>query len=293
MLQMTANFLFDAVRHLLSEIDILIAMSHDNMKWVERAGGPKDPRILNDPKLPKTISDSIDSINYATQTSEKLFGRLKCEHVDGATRALRYWADHEPRHWSELNTRARALRNAIQVELRQYLYYQYPKEQGNKLRSWKDDWEIVIAAFPTIEREVFEATDCYSTGHSTASVFHSMRVAEYGLRALARERRVKLPKNKQIEWATWHEIIRELDKEIELIGQKRAGAAKDAALAFYSGARADLNGFKDEYRNLAMHIRANYDDSDARCALNNVRSFMARISGKINHKHYRIRWGLR
>lgn len=185
------------------------------------------------------------------------------------------------------------LRNAIQVELKQYLYYQYPKQKGDKLRSWKDDWTIAIAAFPTIERDVFDATDCYATGHSTASVFHSMRIAEHGLRALAKERKITLPKNKPVEWATWQDIIRELDKEIEIIGRKRAGAAKDAALEFYSGARADLNGFKDEYRNLVMHVRANYDDLQALRALTNVHSFMERIAAKIDHRHHRIRWGLR
>jgi len=52
---MTANFFFEAVRHLLSEIDIMIEVSHDNMKWTEALGGPNDPRVVNDPKLPKAI----------------------------------------------------------------------------------------------------------------------------------------------------------------------------------------------------------------------------------------------
>jgi hypothetical protein len=290
---MTANFSFEAVTHLLSEINIMIEMTHENMKRVEALGGPNNPRVTNDPKLPKAISDSIQFINYATRISEKLFSGLKCDHIDGATKSLGYWAKHEPRHWSELNTRTRALRNAIQVELKQYLYYQYPKQKGDKLRSWKDDWSSAITAFPTIERDVFDATDCYAAGHGTASVFHSMRVVEHGLRALAKERKIRLPKNKQVEWANWQDIIRELDKEIEIVGRKRAGASKDAALAFYSGARADLNGFKDEYRNLVMHVRGNYDDLHALRALTNVHSFMERIAAKIDHRHHRIRWGLR
>jgi hypothetical protein len=289
---MTANFFFERVRKLLCEIQIMIDVSYDNMKRVE-ALGSNDQRIVNDPKLPKAISQSIDGVNYATKMSEKLFAGLKCDHIDNAAKMLGYWAKQEPRHWSELNTRARALRGAIEVELKRYLYYQYPKQKGDKLRSWKDDWAISIAAFPIIERDVFDATDCYALGHSTASVFHSIRVAEHGLRALAKERKVKLPKNKQIEWATWQDIIRALDEEIKIIGGKMAGTAKDAALQFYSGARADLNGFKDEYRNLVMHVRANYDDLQALRALTSVHSFMERIAAKIDHRHHRIRWGLR
>ncbi len=105
---MTANFFFEAVRHLLSEIDIMISVSHDNMKRVENLGGPNDPRVTGDPKLPKAIGESIDFVNYATQMSDKLFGGLKCDHIDRAANSLGYWAQHEPRYWSELNTRTRA-----------------------------------------------------------------------------------------------------------------------------------------------------------------------------------------
>ncbi len=121
-----------------------------------------------------------------------------------------------------------------------------------------------------------------------------MRIAECGLRALAKERRLTLPKNKLIEWGTWQEIIKALDGEIRDIGlNKKAGAAKDSALEFYSGARADLNGFKDEYRNLVMHVRSPYDEHQAIRALTKVHAFMERLSTKIDDKHCRIRWKFR
>lgn len=177
------------------------------------------------------------------------------------------------------------------TELKEYFYYQYPKQKGQKLGAWKTEWKASVAAFPSIERDVFSAIDCYALQHNTASVFHAMRIAEAGLRALARERKIKLAKNKALEWATWQEIIKALDDEIKLIGSKRAGPAKDAALEFYSGARADLNGFKDEYRNLVMHVRATYDEFQALRALTNVHAFMDRLSAKIDHTHRRVRWG--
>ena len=126
---MTENFFFEAVRHLLSEIECMIAISHDDMKRVE-ALGHNDPRVVNDPKLPKVTANSIEFVNYATQMSEKLFVGLKCDHIDSAAKSLGYWAKQGP-HLVELNTRTRALRDAIKLELKQYLYYQYPKEKGN------------------------------------------------------------------------------------------------------------------------------------------------------------------
>jgi len=54
-----------------------------------------------------------------------------------------------------------------------------------------------------------------------------------------------------------------------------------------------LNGFKDEYRNLVMHVRARYDQHQSLRAMTNVNAFMERLAAKIDHKHHRIRWGLR
>jgi len=96
-----------------------------------------------------------------------------------------------------------------------------------------------------------------------------------------------------VEWGTWQDILRELKAEEERIGKKaKAGAAKDRALAFYSGALSDLTAFKDEYRNQVMHVRANYDELQALRALQRVRHLMERLSEKLSDKNHRIRWGL-
>ena len=70
----------------------------------------------------------------------------------------------------------------------------------------------------------------------------------------------------------------------------QAGRAKDAALAFYSGARADLNGFKDEYRNAVSHVRVVYDEHQALRALTQVQTFMERLAEKLDDTHKRINW---
>jgi hypothetical protein len=291
---MAVNFFWSTVHRMLGEITTMISLSHHNMKHVELNGGPNDPRIKNDPNLPDTIDQTIKTIDHVLDLADKHLASLKSAHIDRALQSLGLWRTMVLWPWSELNTRARAARDAIETELRHHLYYQYPKQKGEKLILWKEDWKTSLAAFPAIQREVFDATDCYGLGHNTASVFYSMRIAEHGLRALAKERKVRLAKNKPLEWGTWQEIIRTLDNEIKEIGaKKKAGAAKDAALEFYSGARADLNGFKDEYRNLVSHVRATYDDVQAFRALTTVNAFMERIAVKIDNKHHRIRWGLR
>ena len=248
--------------------------------------------IEDDPKHTDASDQAIKAIAYCVDASDKLLGDLKCPHITDATRRLRS-TPQNPLSWSELNTRSRALRDIVEVELRGYLFYQYPKLKGDKFRTWSDDWRVSLIAFPDIRADVFSATDCYALQHNTASVFHSMRVAEHGLRALAKERKVRLPRNKPLEWGNWQEIIKALDDQIKIIGQKGAGAAKDNALEFYSGARADLNGFKDEYRNQVMHVRAIYDEHQALRALTKVNAFTEPLAAKIDHTHKRIKWGLR
>jgi hypothetical protein len=121
-----------------------------------------------------------------------------------------------------------------------------------------------------------------------------MRVAEHGLRAVAKERRVKLIKNKPIKWATWQEIIRAIrDAQAEIGKTKPAGPGKDEALAFYSGAVSHLEAFKDKYRNLVMHVRENYDEHQADGVMMHVREFMAWLSAKIGENPKPIRWKFR
>lgn len=118
-----------------------------------------------------------------------------------------------------------------------------------------------------------------------------MRVAESGLRALARERRVSVPK-KPLEWATWQDILSKIKKSVDAMTMWRAGPAKDAALEFYRGAQGEFESFKDTYRNNVMHSRQSYDEFRAASVLIHVRDFMERLASKIDEREIKaIRWG--
>jgi hypothetical protein len=276
------NFSFAFAHDLLEKLSVLIEVSCQNMKAVDYNAGSRKV----------AIDQSETMVKCCVELTETLFAKLKSDHIDSAMERLRRFL-HNPFEWSELNTRSRALRDAVEVELRQYLYYQYPKNKGERLRVWQDEWKTTLSAFPSARDDIYSAVDCYALQHNTASIFHSMRIAELGLRALAKERKIRLPKKRPLEWGTWLEIIKKLDAEILAIGSKKPGAPKDNALEFYSGARADLNGFKDEYRNSVMHVRATYDEHQALRALVTTHAFMERMAAKLDHRHYRIRWGFR
>src|ERR1700682_5733170 len=92
-------------------------------------------QISDDPKHDDAASQAVEAIKFCVGASEKLFAELKCSQIIEATRRLKN-TPQNPLSWSELNTRSRALRDIIEVELRGYLFYQYPKLKGDKLRAW-------------------------------------------------------------------------------------------------------------------------------------------------------------
>ena len=288
---MVANFSVVALAYFINDLDVVITVSSENRdrEAVLKHTGLKSPTAAKDEEAER---QAVEHVTALIETSSRLFQLMSSGHLENAVNRLRHWVNGNGRSWDDLFTRSCALRDAIRIELKEYLFYAYPKDKGQKFVTWKNEWDGINTAFPDVKVDAFCATDCYALGHATASVFHSMRVAEIGLRALARERRISLPKSKPIEWGTWQEIIKALDDEIRTIGQTwKAGRRKDTALEFYSGARADLNGFKDEFRNLVMHVRVQYDEFQALRALTRVQEFMSRLSRKLDYKHNRINWG--
>jgi hypothetical protein len=276
------NFRFGTSNDTIRNIGLIIRASNSNMEVASQFPKGAPERIIDDEWKKETET--------AIKASRILFSELNCPHVEAAIRSIESRLRHNMMTWSELNTCSRRLRDALEIELAQHFFFRYEKVKGRLLFNWKNEWAAVVKAFPNVERDAFSATDCYALGHDTASVFHSMRVAEHGLRAIAREREIKLKNDKPIEWATWMDIIKELDNQISLIVNKRAGQVRDEAQEFYSGLRADLNGFKDEYRNSVSHVRKEYDEFEALRALTKVREFMERLSARITYKATPINW---
>lgn len=141
--------------------------------------------------------------------------------------------------------------------------------------------DAVRLAFPSARYDIRESGNCLSTGCNTAAVFHLMRVAEFGLRALAFDRRVKIPKG-PIELATWEEIIRQLEVAEQSIQNHRKTLVREAQFEFYHGAMMELKRFKNKFRNQVMHTRDEYGPDEAKGAFTHVKAFMQILSEKIS-----------
>jgi hypothetical protein len=188
----------------------------------------------------------------------------------------------------------RTLRETFDSGINFKYFYRYPQNKAIVLLKFEGDWKLINDRFPTAKPDAQCAVDCWALGHDTASVFHLMRVAEYGLRALARERRVKLPRRQVLEWADWHGIIEGIRGKANLIANRKRGPKRDAALEFYRGALGSFEGFKDAYRNNVMHVRKSYIEAEATAIREQVHHFMNRLAEKIEETgKVQINWGIR
>jgi hypothetical protein len=121
---------------------------------------------------------------------------------------------------------------------------------------------IITVAFPAASQEIVAAGNALACNLHTASVFHSMRAAEIGVRALGRALGVSFPTH-PIELAEWQTILEQTRSKIDAMKALPRGTHKDEELAFYSDAATQLWYFKDAWRVRVAHARANYEMYEA------------------------------
>jgi hypothetical protein len=145
----------------------------------------------------------------------------------------------------------------------------------------------VETAFPSAFKDIQAAGNSLAVELHTATVFHLMRAAEVGLRALAYDRRVVLKRRSQVlpmDLATWDKILEGLEKSEAAIEQFPKTATREAQLAFYHGAMIQLRAFKNLFRNRVMHKREDYDVHQAEGAMEHVGEFLRTLATRITEK---------
>ena len=137
------------------------------------------------------------------------------------------------------------------------------------LMSWKEDWEPARHSFPSSEMDILACVDCWAMNHSTASVFHAMRVLEHGLRVLAADLSITF------DVQNWQNVIDQIESKIRDTGKTLPrGAPKNERLQFLSEAAKEFVYFKDGWRNYVSHSRGVYDEYQARSVIEHTRYFM-------------------
>jgi hypothetical protein len=160
------------------------------------------------------------------------------------------------------------------LEYRRFIYVQ--SEKARVLDDMVGQWSDIWARIPC-ERDVRDATLSYAMGLNTAAVFHSMRVAEAGLRALAKKMKISiLDKGKKvpIDYGTWEKVITACNNKIADARKLPGDARKERQLQYYSRAADHCTYMKDIWRNEVSHSRKSYIEPEARAVLDRVHAFM-------------------
>jgi hypothetical protein len=177
-----------------------------------------------------------------------------------------------------IKTRLTLIIEGLQDNLGSRKFMYVPKDQASYWDNpdlFGDDFAI---GFPVVAvREMIEARNCYAAGRWTACVFHSMRVAEYGLRRLAKGLHVTISdkgKNCPLEYGDWDTVITAIRNKIAEARKLPRGEKKEKSLQFYSTAADHCEYMKDIWRNEVSHTRRRYSKPEGLAVFNRVKEFI-------------------
>ena len=139
----------------------------------------------------------------------------------------------------------------------------------------------VYYAFESAREDIENAGNCYATDNDTACVFHLMRVAERGMRVLAKHLKVDKKLKFPLEYADWGTVISSMSARLEGLRKMRRGPKKDAELRFYSGAINQCEFLNNFWRVEVSHARKQYNSLEALNSLNHVKEFMQLLAKRL------------
>jgi len=170
-------------------------------------------------------------------------------------------------------------RISAELPLRRFLYL--APDDAASYQKPLANWEAVVSRFPSVQFDISEAECCLATGHPTAAVFHLMRVAEIGLRALARVTRV--PMLKTVDQENWGRLIPAIDTAINKMpeGRKTTKKRRDTK-QFLSDVAANVGPMRYAWRDDVMHSHTQHSDPAARAILFAVRSTMTKLAERVD-----------
>ena len=168
-------------------------------------------------------------------------------------------------------------------EMRRCNLFLAPKDRGFFHDNPRLFGEAVRDAFPSARMDICEAGNCWLFGRNNAVVYHLMNAAEIGLRALAKDRRVSLPRGRPIEFAEWGTLIGAVDTAAQLIRNWRASPVKAEAERFYADALMSVRAFNNGHRTHINHARGRpYHDDETRALMGHVERFLRGLTRYIS-----------
>lgn len=170
-----------------------------------------------------------------------------------------------------VSSSVKELRRRIEDELRNRAFAYVPLRRM-QFYTREMHWPEAVSAFPSIRPDLKESRMCFLFGRFTASVFHSQRVLEVGLHALAKALNISTDSNR-----SWDSILRKIDDEVKKRYPQQDPNFSSKSL-FYSEGAAMFRTVKISWRNPTMHVERAYGEKEAREILMTVKTFMRHLA---------------
>jgi hypothetical protein len=177
----------------------------------------------------------------------------------------------------ELARDYKRIREGLFAEIRTRRFVYLPSPGDTFYAQEKLFGEAVYNTFPAARYDVQEAGNAIAFEMYTASVFHLMRVAEHGLRRLAKRLRVTLTDKEKflpLDYADWDKVITGIRGRLADARKLARGPQKQARLEMYSNAADHCEYMKDIWRNTTSHARKAYLPSESLQSKDRVEAFM-------------------
>jgi hypothetical protein len=192
--------------------------------------------------------------------------------------------------YETLSVELRVLCEAIEGQLRHRRFAFISPDKAKLIEKIDNDWRAVLEKFSRAHPDIQAATECYALDCNTAAVFHSMRIAEYGLRALAWRLNLRqIGKQKYpLEYAEWGMILNALSGKLKALQQSPGRSKRKAAdTKFYADAASHADYLNEIWRKEVSHARGPYNAPEALNALTRTRQFMELLAQRLKEKRQR------
>jgi hypothetical protein len=202
--------------------------------------------------------------------------RVSAIHLDEVIKQLESGKAINRRDFGEIGNQ---LHESIRREMKATTFFQLSFDTQNYFEVAEGFGTAVANAFRSAEYDIKEAGNCLALSRATACVFHSMRILEHGLCALADKFGIPF------EHKSWNDVIEPIEKAIRQIkNQPQKPPNWKNEEQFYSEAATQFMYFKNAWRNYTAHAQFKYTETEAEAIFRHVRDFMKHISKRLKEK---------
>jgi len=188
------------------------------------------------------------------------------------------WLNQPPMSMARLRDNTASLHEALKADAKKIKAYIYRNERADILASVDKSWSDVFERMPDTEPEIRAALDLWALDHGTASVFHSMRACELGLRFVAKKFKVKFS-DKPMEWAMWSSLLNKLENELVALRKEPNGPKKDRDKEFLGAVISHWRSIQEK-RDAVMHVRKEFDTHEALSVFLHVQQLLRAIADR-------------